>query len=163
MTDSWQESHQDAENQPAINEEADADATAPSHRVRVEEVEDEEAPRYAQPFPDDACAGQVYGSAKTMFDIIRDDQVLQGAEVWGPFRNDDEWQLAKWLIKNVGHNQAEEFLKLGLVSTVIYTNNQGARLRLDRFATHHLHIPTKISSTTRSTTFQRGLSGTAKK
>ncbi|KAJ3487621.1 hypothetical protein NLI96_g3382 [Meripilus lineatus] len=39
-------------------------------------------------------------------------EVLRGAEVWGPFQDEDEWELAKWLIKNVGHNQAEEFLKL---------------------------------------------------
>ncbi|KAJ6612021.1 hypothetical protein B0H10DRAFT_1808397 [Mycena sp. CBHHK59/15] len=46
------------------------------------------------------------------FQMIRDDQVLQGAEVLGPFESDEEWELAKWLIKNVGHNQMEEFLKL---------------------------------------------------
>ncbi|PBK83199.1 hypothetical protein ARMGADRAFT_1048477 [Armillaria gallica] len=48
----------------------------------------------------------------TNFEQIRDEQVLKGCEVLGPFKDDDEWELAKWLIHNVGHNVAEEFLKL---------------------------------------------------
>lgn len=94
----------------------DQDALPPSRRATVEDVMDEDAPRYAEPFPSELAAGATYGTAKTSFDIIRDDQVLHGADVWGPFRDDEEWELAKWLIKNVGHNQAAEFLKLGLVS-----------------------------------------------
>ncbi|KAJ7845794.1 hypothetical protein B0H13DRAFT_1647159 [Mycena leptocephala] len=57
-------------------------------------------------------AGATYGRAKTMFEHIRDDQVLNGYEILGPFADEEEWELAKWLIKNVGHNQAEAFLKL---------------------------------------------------
>ncbi|PBK87099.1 hypothetical protein ARMGADRAFT_939452, partial [Armillaria gallica] len=33
----------------------------------------------------------------------------------GPFKDDEEWELAKWLIHNVGHNAAEEFLKLPII------------------------------------------------
>ncbi|THG92911.1 hypothetical protein EW026_g8163 [Hermanssonia centrifuga] len=71
--------------------------------------------RYALQCPSDCHAGATFGVAKTAFDIIRDDQVLRGAEIWGPFKDDNQWKLAKWLIKNVGHNQAEEFLKLGII------------------------------------------------
>ncbi|KAG2070205.1 hypothetical protein BDR04DRAFT_1128584 [Suillus decipiens] len=60
-------------------------------------------------------AGEVSGNAKTTFETIRDDQVLRGSEIWGPFADEDEWHLAKWLIKNVSHNQADEFLKLNVV------------------------------------------------
>ncbi len=74
--------------------------------ARVDEVDDEEPGiLYAQPFPNDRWAGSTYGETKTVFQSIRDDQVLEGAEVLGPFRDDKEWELAKWLIKNVGHNQ----------------------------------------------------------
>jgi len=69
--------------------------------------------RWVEEFPPEKLAGASYRSAKTSFDLIHDDQVLKGAEIWGPFDDEEEWQLAKWLVKNVGHNQAEEFLKLG--------------------------------------------------
>ncbi|KAJ7447660.1 hypothetical protein FB451DRAFT_1535820, partial [Mycena latifolia] len=61
-------------------------------------------------------AGATFGKGPTTFQTIRDDQILQGAEILGPFENDDEWELAKWLIKNVGHNQMEAFLKLPIIN-----------------------------------------------
>ncbi|KAJ7314250.1 hypothetical protein DFH08DRAFT_716947 [Mycena albidolilacea] len=53
-----------------------------------------------------------------MFEHIRDDQILTGCEVLGPFADEEEWELAKWLIKNIGHNQTEAFLKLPIVSSL---------------------------------------------
>ncbi|KAJ6626382.1 hypothetical protein B0H10DRAFT_1781434, partial [Mycena sp. CBHHK59/15] len=52
----------------------------------------------------------------TAFEIIRDEEILQGAEVLGPFKDDDEWQLVKWLIKHVGHTAPDEFLNLSIIS-----------------------------------------------
>ncbi|PSR97569.1 hypothetical protein PHLCEN_2v4308 [Hermanssonia centrifuga] len=90
-------------------------ALPPPRRASVEDVPEPSAERYAQLCSSAHGAGATFGVAKTLFDIIRDEQILQGAEVWGPFRDDKQWQLAKWLIKNVGHSQAEEFLKLGVI------------------------------------------------
>lgn len=92
----------------------DADA----HRPRVEDVVDEdELDYYLREFPSEKEAGAVFGEdARTLFHAIRDDQILKGDEILGPFRDDGEWQLAKWLIKNVGHTQADIFLKLPIVS-----------------------------------------------
>ncbi|KAJ3744256.1 hypothetical protein DFH05DRAFT_1535542 [Lentinula detonsa] len=45
--------------------------------------------------------------------VIRDE--LKGADVLGPFANGEEWELAKWSIKNVGHNATESFLKLPII------------------------------------------------
>ncbi|KAJ7040177.1 hypothetical protein C8F04DRAFT_1314136 [Mycena alexandri] len=61
-------------------------------------------------------AGATYQPAKTSFELIRDEEILKGGTVLGPFRDDDEWQLAKWLIKHVGHTATEEFLKLPIIS-----------------------------------------------
>ncbi|KAF8870929.1 hypothetical protein BD779DRAFT_1614010 [Infundibulicybe gibba] len=49
-----------------------------------------------------------------------------GDEVLGPFASEEEWELAKWLIKNVGHNQAEAFLKLPIdrVNPLFSTKNK---------------------------------------
>lgn len=54
-----------------------------------------------------------------MFEEIRDEEILKGAEVLGPFADEAEWELAKWLIKHVGHTAADEFLKLAIVSIQI--------------------------------------------
>ncbi|KAJ6560916.1 hypothetical protein B0H10DRAFT_1966807 [Mycena sp. CBHHK59/15] len=85
-------------------------------RVTIEEVVDEESVWFVEEFSEDAQAGATFGEGPTTFQAIRDDQVLRGAEVLGPFESDDEWELAKWLIKNVGHNQMEAFLKLPIVT-----------------------------------------------
>ncbi|KAJ6619442.1 hypothetical protein B0H10DRAFT_2163885 [Mycena sp. CBHHK59/15] len=68
------------------------------------------------PFDSKQAAGATYGPAKTTFELIRDDEILTPGTVLGPFRDDDEWQLAKWLIKHVGHTATEEFLKLPIIS-----------------------------------------------
>jgi len=96
----------------------DVDAVAP----RIVEVEDEDAPevvkrrRWRESFPSAHETGATRGNQKTSFEKIRDEDVLTGAAVWGPFRDEEEWELAKWLIKNVGHSQADHFPKLPIVS-----------------------------------------------
>ena len=103
----------------------DVDAVPPPRQFpTVEEVEDVDGPQarrktYIEKYP--GAAGASTGRCKTAFEIIDDNQVLEGAEVWGPFKDDEEWQLAKWLIKNVGHGQADTFLKLPIVSPICYT------------------------------------------
>lgn len=96
---------------PISAEEPDHDVEQP--RVMVEDVNKDE---WVHTFPEASCAGAPCGLSWTLFETIHDDQVLCGAEVLGPFESDEEWQLAKWLIRNVGHNQAEHFLKLPIVS-----------------------------------------------
>jgi hypothetical protein len=93
------------------------EATRPP-RVTVETIEDEDDIHYyhVEEFRAESQAGATFGSGPTTFDAIRDDQILQGAQVLGPFESEEEWQLAKWLIKNVGHNQMDSFLKLPIVS-----------------------------------------------
>lgn len=80
--------------------------------------------RSTTPFDPAAEAGAVYGKSKTPFERIRDEEILKGAEVLGPFKDDEEWELAKWLIKNVGHTQAESFLKLPIVRQLDIPHDQ---------------------------------------
>ncbi|KAJ7084764.1 hypothetical protein B0H15DRAFT_951261 [Mycena belliarum] len=64
------------------------------------------------------CAGHggaTYGPGRTTFEDIRDEEILKGAEVLGPFKDEAEWDLAKWLIKHVGHTAADEFLQLSII------------------------------------------------
>jgi hypothetical protein len=106
-----------------------------ARRPRVEEVQDEDdcGVEYVETFPEEAYAGASHGHARTLFESIRDEQVLRGAEILGPFESDAEWQLAKWLIKNVGHNQAEEFLKLPVVCDNCIVVSSGSNFE-------HLHF-----------------------
>jgi hypothetical protein len=100
---------------PMAEEEPDQDAERPQ-QATVEDIANEDGEdEWVHQFPEGSKAGASRERSRTLFEVIRDDQVLRGAEVLGPFESDDEWQLAKWLIKNVGHNQAEHFLKLPIV------------------------------------------------
>ena len=41
---------------------------------------------------------------------------MVGGSHWGPFEDEDEWQLAEWLIRYVSQKQTDTFLKLLIVS-----------------------------------------------
>ncbi|KAI0690630.1 hypothetical protein BC835DRAFT_1280656 [Cytidiella melzeri] len=107
---------------------ADPDAQPPapiSHVSTDETVLHDSAPRYAQPSPPHLAAGASFGTGRTGFEKIRDKQIWRGEKVWGSFDSEEDWELAKWLVTNVGHAQAESFLKLGIVSAragPAYTN-----------------------------------------
>jgi hypothetical protein len=59
------------------------------------------------------------GSEKTKFEKIREDQKLEGLEPEAPFADEEEWELVKWLMKNVGQTKADDFLKLPIVSILL--------------------------------------------
>ena len=87
-----------------------------SKRARVEEVEDEETYlRYVKEFPTTA---EEFGDGKTAFEQIFEEQRAKGESPWAPFADKDEWELARWLVKNVNQRAAEEFLKMPGVSVV---------------------------------------------
>ena len=87
-----------------------------SKRARVEEVDDEETyPRYAKEFPTSA---KVFGDGKTAFEEIFREQTVKGESPWAPFADKDEWELVRWLVKNVNQQATEEFLKNPGVSVV---------------------------------------------
>ena len=88
-----------------------------SKRARVEEVEDEDTPhvgRYTQEYP--GRVADTLGTEKTKFEKIRDEQKMDGMEPHAPFADEEEWELVKWLMKNVGQTKADDFLKLPIVS-----------------------------------------------
>ncbi|KAJ7129656.1 hypothetical protein C8R44DRAFT_830103 [Mycena epipterygia] len=89
-------------------------SAAPS--AHNEDTEAEEDDGYEEPYPEDRKA---------------DDQILTGCEVLGPFADEEEWELAKWLIKNVGHNQTEAFLKLPIVTDRVRPSFDKKRTFLD--------------------------------
>ena len=75
-----------------------------------------EGVRYIEHLPDEYLAGATWGKGKPLFDHLDEEQKREGGSRWGPFEDEDEWQLAEWLIENVGQKQTDRFLKLPIVS-----------------------------------------------
>jgi hypothetical protein len=90
---------------------------AQGRRARVEEIEDEEAGvqnRWIEDFPGNA--GKQGDQAQSYFEKLRGEQKRHGLSPWTPFRDGEEWELAQWLMMNVGQNSTDKFLKLPIVS-----------------------------------------------
>ena len=71
------------------------------YRATVEDVpDDDEADqdRYIEEFPKEALAGATWGTSQTLFESLNEEQKKEGNSQWGPFEDEDEWELAKWLI-----------------------------------------------------------------
>jgi hypothetical protein len=81
-----------------------------SKRARVEEVDDEEEnPRYVQDFP---TSPELMGIGQTLFEAIREDQRNKGQTPWAPFEDQEDWELASWLARNVTQTATKEFLNM---------------------------------------------------
>lgn len=88
-----------------------------SKRVRVEEVEDEDAPspgRFPVEYP--RSAGEGLRVDQTVFEKEKEQQDMQGGNPWAPFDSKEEWELASWLITHVGQSKTDDFLKLPIAS-----------------------------------------------
>jgi len=96
----------------------------PQHRdgrhPMVEDITDNEdvddGGRYVENFPEECLAGATWGRCKPLFESLDDERLRDGRSRWAPFDDEDEWQLAEWLIRNVGQRQTDTFLKLPIVS-----------------------------------------------
>jgi hypothetical protein len=71
--------------------------------------------RFVESYPDHAGVPVKSGTSSTKFESILENE--QEGRPWGVFETEGEWQLAKWLLQNVGHNQIANFLDLPIVRT----------------------------------------------
>ncbi|EIW84144.1 hypothetical protein CONPUDRAFT_88466 [Coniophora puteana RWD-64-598 SS2] len=94
-----------------------------SQRAYVEEVpdgDDEPTPvisemRWCQDYNQvntDADAGYAYKQVPTLFEQIRDVQDAKKMSVYGPFADEDDWELARWLWDNCTQSGADKLLKM---------------------------------------------------
>ncbi|TFK53193.1 hypothetical protein OE88DRAFT_1627519 [Heliocybe sulcata] len=124
---------------PEVPATADDDATdEPSHGASTEDNEEDSRPgsRFVEPFP--GAAGDVLRQEKTKFNIIREVQEHEGEIDWSPFEDKEEWELASWLVQNVGQNQMDEFLKLPITRNRMrpsYKNRQSLNAKIDALPT----------------------------
>jgi len=94
----------------------------PQHAT-VEIIPDNEAidgSRYIENFPEQYMAGATWGKGKPLFEYLVTEQNKEGGSRWAPFEDEDEWQLAEWLIRNVGQKQTDAFLKLPIVRVFFF-------------------------------------------
>lgn len=104
----------------------------PSKRARVEDAEDDEAPnisRYTEEYPGNIAS--TLGEGKTKFEELREYQKMEGLNADDPFSDDEEWELVRWLMKNVGQNKTDEYLKLPIVSPCNYIDTTTYRNNVD--------------------------------
>ncbi|KAJ7140071.1 Zn-finger domain-containing protein [Mycena crocata] len=93
-----------------------------SRRATVEEVLDEDDPqnfgRFVEAYPGseaeegESAAGVPLRRGQTLFEAMRKEQEMTGDSKYAPFAGGDEWDLARWLSKNVNQTATEEYLKL---------------------------------------------------
>ncbi|KAJ7186339.1 hypothetical protein GGX14DRAFT_309528, partial [Mycena pura] len=74
----------------------------------------------------------------TVFESIRAEQTARGVSQFSPFRDEDDWDLAHWLAKNVNQGAADEYLKLNITrqrTKPSYHNNYAFLKKVDQLET----------------------------
>ncbi|KAH7918952.1 hypothetical protein BV22DRAFT_1108238 [Leucogyrophana mollusca] len=107
----------------------------------MEEVKDEDAAgkpqggHFMEEFP--GAVGDVLGTGKTVFECLKEAELVDDENKWAPFRNEDEWELAQFLMKNVSQNKIKEFLKLPIAkqSGLTFRNAHAFLQRIDALRT----------------------------
>jgi hypothetical protein len=89
----------------------------PLHVTVEHAIDSDKESYYIEQFPAEFGAGAIWGEDIPFFEKVLRKQQESGSSLWGPFEDEDEWDLAKWLIRNVGQNQINSFLKLNVVSS----------------------------------------------
>jgi hypothetical protein len=91
--------------------------------VDEDEVEGDEV--YVESFAEEMRAGEPLqgaegkgkGEAKTVFEELREDQKKYGLPPYYPFSDEDEWEVARWLMESgASQRKKDEFLRLKKVS-----------------------------------------------
>ncbi|KAJ7760106.1 Zn-finger domain-containing protein [Mycena maculata] len=116
-----------------------------SRRATVEEVPDESDPenfsRFVEPFEDAeagrAPAGKPLRPGRTLFERMQAQQETEGTTEFSPFLDGEEWDLAKWLAKNVNQTATDEYLALPIVkkANLSFHNNRAFLKKVDQLPT----------------------------
>ncbi|EPQ50928.1 hypothetical protein GLOTRDRAFT_133665 [Gloeophyllum trabeum ATCC 11539] len=102
----------------------------------VDEVDSDRATRFAESYP--GRAGEGIRRENTKFDTIREVQECQEKIIWDPFQDEEEWELARWLVQNMGQSQMDEFLKLPITrnrTKPSYKNRHSLNEKVDSLPT----------------------------
>ncbi|KAI6010449.1 hypothetical protein EDC04DRAFT_2871203 [Pisolithus marmoratus] len=80
---------------------------------------------------------KILGSWKTMFKTLEEAEIANNKCMWAPFHDEEERELASFLMKNVGQNKMDEFLKLSKVcnSSISFNSTWTFLKKVDRLCT----------------------------
>ncbi|KAJ7184817.1 Zn-finger domain-containing protein [Mycena filopes] len=123
-----------------------------SRRATVEEVLDDDDPRnfkrFVESFPGSErfpgfaafkdTSAEKLGEGQTIFENMYKKQTDLGLDPHAPFVDSEEWDLARWLSKNVSQTATDEYLKLPITqqrSRVSYHNNYAYLQKVDQLPT----------------------------
>ena len=70
---------------------------------------------YVKEFPANLGTGAVWGEDVPFFEKLWWEQEENTSSCWSPFEDQDEWELAKWLVRNIGQKQINTFLNLNII------------------------------------------------
>ncbi|KIM64572.1 hypothetical protein SCLCIDRAFT_23311 [Scleroderma citrinum Foug A] len=87
----------------------------PSKHARVEEENEDShcwpsSGRFTEQFP--GIAATILGRKEMIFESLEAAELEKGESEWAPFCDEDEWELAQFLMKNLGQTKIDELLKL---------------------------------------------------
>ncbi|KIK11688.1 hypothetical protein PISMIDRAFT_122289, partial [Pisolithus microcarpus 441] len=112
----------------------------PSKHAQVEEAVDDvpDRPsegRFTQQYI--GVAANILGAQKTSFELMEAVETTEKESMWAPFHTEGEWDLARFLMKNVGQTKMDEFLKLNIVreSGVSFESARSFLKRVDKLRT----------------------------
>ena len=91
----------------------------PSKQAQVKEDNEDSPPwpasgRFTEQYL--GIAATILGREKMIFECLKAAEDERGDGKWAPFHDEDEWELARFLMKNLGQTKIDEFLKLPSVS-----------------------------------------------
>jgi len=91
----------------------------PSKQARVE-ADEEHLPRWpsSERFTEQyaGVAATILDKRQTVFEFLEAAGLEEGESEWTPFHDEDEWDLARFLMKDLGQKKIDELLKLSHVS-----------------------------------------------
>ena len=73
-----------------------------------------ESGRFTEQYP--GVAATILGKKKTVFESLEAAELERGNGEWAPFCDEDEWELSRFLMKNLSQTKIDEYLKLSSVS-----------------------------------------------
>ena len=101
----------------------DIDAPGQSEGEGEMSEEDTAAFKFIEDYPGEAGTPVPGRRKKTPFEKLKRVQQDRNQEPWSPFANEEEWELARWLMSaGVSQAKVDEFLKLPIVSAIIQVN-----------------------------------------
>ncbi|KAG1874425.1 hypothetical protein F4604DRAFT_1880885 [Suillus subluteus] len=112
-------------------------APSKSCHITIEEVKDEDGTPFSYTgryFEPQADAGWALHEGETKFERYRRHQEEEVEDRWSPFEDVEEWDLAEWLVKNLGQTRTDEFLKLPITQNhmkLSFHNNHSFLQRVD--------------------------------